>query len=710
MTLIREIFTLILVGCTALTACTNPATLQKPIYIPNKQFENVKYLAKEQSPYLLSFVRSNVNWYPWGDAAFKKASAENKMILVDFGSLSCDACFTKDQDVFENPAVAKFLNDNFVTIKVDINERPDIYKFYQQANKIHNNNFSTGSITALSLPDGKPFWLNHEFSKKTMSRTLNFFVKQYYRNPTKIKFVAEQLVKNVESQTTISVNEPSFEPNKLAFVGDKVARGIDLVTGRPKSDAPQAFAESLRFLLRHYYNTKNPKVLEAVEIALKQLAFSSSYDHMAGGFFESAFTNDPNALGKTIATNAQLVSVYAEAHQITQNPLYKTVIEGTTAFIDKELSHTLGGFFLGLQGKSADNPAYYLVTKTEAEKAIGNEHFAEIFCDYYNITDEPSLPRRTKTDNVFLKDYGLTFIELESLLYVCQQKLLKARKKKLHPKTDYQLVTANNAVTIRAFVDAYRALGHHTYLERAIRGANFLDNKLTHTDGKLKHSFINARTNEMGFLDDYAFTISAFTDLYQVTFDEKWLYMAKDLGKTVVNRFKNEEIGMFHYASKVTDASFLNGVHFVDIEDSYLPSGNAAVAHAMFVLGLYFEDDECANIAKTMMANVQKNIEKASSPSIYAHWGLLYNLFVVEPYEVTIVGSDYERLRKGMDKNFLPNVFMFGGNSGGTLPAVEGKFIEGETLIYVCKNKICRMPTDQVDDAIAQIEPVNLGN
>jgi len=703
----NKFLTFALLVAMIVTSCISTTALERPVYIPNKQNENLKYLTKEQSPYLLNYVQSKVNWYPWHAAAFKKATRENKMLLIDFGKLDCDECLDKDYNIFEKNDIAKYINDNFIAIKVDINERPDLYKFYQKAYKAHTNSDARSSITVLALADGKPFWLNANMVRPQFSRALNFFSKQYYRNSAKIEFVANELTTKIKSQSYVSVELPNLKKRKLHFIGERMVNSIDVKEGGLRSEEQSEVSSSIRFLMRHYNATNDERVLEAIELTLDKLAMSESFDHIGGGFFELNEIKTGHNFGKSLITNAQMVSLYCEAYQLTKKPLYREVVVKTLDFIQKELSHPLGAFYSGVQGRSHRTPSFYLWTQSEISKTIENELFATIISDYYNISEigsagkDKNLPYRVKNDEDFLKTYGLTFNELESILYVGQQKLLKKRNKRLNPKKDEQIITSSNALVLKAFTDAYRVLGNDGYLDRALRLANFLDVRLRNKNGKLAHNYNTGKHIIKGFLDDYAYTIDAFINLYQATFDEKWLLDARSMSEAAIKNFQDRKTSMFYFSDVKDNFNAIDDIPLFDIEDEYKPSSNSSIAQGVYYLGMYFEIDEYKEIAKAMMANVQKDFETTKQPTLYSNWGILYDFMVTDPFEVSIVGTDYEKLRRELDKNFLPNVLFSGGLSEGSLKPLSGKLIDGETLIYVCKNKICKMPTDRVSQALA---------
>ena len=704
----RILILIIFVVTTTFCASASPSTEQAS----DRSTENIKYLNKQSSPYLLNYVKSSVNWYPWHTAAFKKAEKENKMIIIDFGQLACDECYTNDKSIFENKAIAKFINDNFVAIKVDINQRPDLYKLFQQTYKAHTQKSAMGSITAMALPDGKPFWVEDELKQFSLTRAMNFFVKQYYKNSVKIEFVANQLVSEVENNIELTLDAPDFKQRNLRFVGNRLVNAVNM-NGMNKEEI-NPMSSSFRFLMRHYHNTQDARTLETIEKSLNNLAMGQMYDHIGGGFFGMKTIQGKTVvdLGKSLYTNAQMVSLYTEAYKLTKNPLYKKVVKETLTFINDELATGNGSFYAGLQGKGGKDPEYYVWTTEEISNNIQNEMFTKVFNNYFNIQEEgnfegKNILYRTKTDEELMAHYGLKKSELQSIINIGLGKLQKDRNSRIAPQVDNQIVTAYNSLVVKAFVDAYRTFGTEKYLETAKQTSDFIANNMKQKGNRLMHDFNNKKSANRGYLDDYANTIEAYVSLYQASFNEKWLYEAKKLSDYAMKHFQNPENGMFNYANNQEAVAGVEEAILVDVEDNFVPSSNSTMAQGLFVLGLYFENDNYEQVSKTMLANVQKKMETSKDPTLYANWGMVYNFMVEEPYEVTIVGTDFDKLRSQLDSNFLPNVVLFGGNSEGTLGSMEGKYIEGETLIYVCKNKICKMPTNQVNDALALMASVN---
>ena len=304
-----------------------------------------------------------------------------------------------------------------------------------------------------------------------------------------------------------------------------------------------------------------------------------------------------------------------------------------------------------------------------------------------------------------LRDYFPLGADGLQIRPTARRKLRKTRASRVSPEVDPQVITAYNALAAKSFVDAYRIFGTEQYLDIAKQTSNFIADNLKGKGNRLMHDFGGNKNS--GYLDDYANTIDAYVHLYQASFNEKWLYEAKKLSDYTLKHFQNPENGMFNYANNQNAVVDVETTVFADVEDNFIPSSNSTMAQGLYVLGLYFENETYENTSKMMLANVQKKMETTKNPMLFANWGMVYNFMVEEPYEVTIVGTDYEKLRSQLASNFLPNVVLFGGNTEGTLGSMEGKYIEGETLIYVCKNKICKMPTNQVNEALALMADAN---
>jgi uncharacterized protein YyaL (SSP411 family) len=341
-------------------------------------------------------------------------------------------------------------------------------------------------------------------------------------------------------------------------------------------------------------------------------------------------------------------------------------------------------------------------TKNELKNILGDK--AELLIDYYNVTETGNwesgnnILYKTTTNKVIANKNEITESQLAKLVLEAKQLLLEERNKRTRPALDDKILTSWNALMLKAYIDAYRVFDNEKYLDIALKNAEFIITKIKSIDNRLIRNYKNSSNSINAFLDDYAFTIDAFISLYQATFDEKWLIVAEQLNVYSIAHFYDNNSGMFYYTSDIDQGLIARKM---EVTDNVNPSSNSQMAINLFVLGQYLYNDEYIKMSKKMLNNVKENALKGAA--YYANWDILMTWFVNEPYEVAIVGDDFDTKRKEFDKYYLPNVFLSGGKNEGTLSLHENKFIEGQTTIYVCQNKVYKLPVTEFNEAIKQI-------
>ncbi|MDA3838703.1 MAG: thioredoxin domain-containing protein [Candidatus Delongbacteria bacterium] len=653
-------------------------------------------LINESSPYLLQHAHNPVNWYPWGQEALDKAKREGKLILVSIGYAACHWCHVMEHESFENEEVAKIMNDDFIAIKVDREERPDIDQVYMNAVQL-----MTGSggwpLNCIALPDGRPIYGGTYFRKDQWIEMLTQVSSFSKNNPEKIEEQAKLLTEGVLSSEKIYSNSEvaKFEINDLKNVFNTWKNNIDKKEGghhgAPKFPMPVGY----EFLLRYNYLTDHIESLEAVTTTLDKMAAGGIYDQIGGGFSRysvDAFWKVPH-FEKMLYDNAQLVSLYSSAYQKTKNPKYKIIVTETLDFIQRELTSAEGGFYSSLDADSeGEEGKFYVWTYTDLKSILGDN--ADQIIDYYNVTESGNWE---KGNNILFKSASKN--EIPNFLFDSKKILLKEREKRVRPGLDDKILTSWNALMLKAYIDAYRVFDDNKYLQTALINAEFINTKLKDpADGRLNRNYKNGKATINAFLDDYAFTINSFISLYQATFDEKWLKEAKLLAEYSIKHFLDKDTGMFYYTSDIDPALIARKM---DVTDNVIPSANSEMAKNLFLLGQYFYNDEYIEMSEKMLNNVKKDI--VASGAYYANWDILMTWLVSEPYEIAIVGKDFESKRKEFDKLYLPNVFLSGGKDNGTLSLLDEKLIDGQTTIYVCRNKECKIPITEVEEALKQI-------
>lgn len=666
-------------------------------------------LVGESSPYLLQHAHNPVNWNPWGENALKQAKEENKMLIISVGYAACHWCHVMEEESFEDTAVARIMNEHFIPIKVDREERPDVDDVYMTACHMATGKNCGWPLNAFALPDGRPVWAGTYFPKKNWMEILNYFIKLRQDEPEKLEEYATQLTEGIQSSEQIEIHTGTynFSAQKLDAIVQAFLGNIDFRLGGRKGSPKFPMPNNYEFLLNYHHRTGNPEALQAVLTTLDMMAMGGIYDHLGGGF--SRYSTDDKWIvphfEKMLYDNSQLVSLYAKAFQQTQNPLYQKVVEETLDFIKRELTDPKGGFYSSLDADSeGEEGKFYVWKKTEIDSILGDESL--IFSDYFSVKKngnwegENILYRQEEVGKIAEK-HNLEMADLEMLITKGKKKLFKAREKRIRPGLDDKILTAWNALMLKGYTDAYRAFGKTEYLEAAKNNAQFITKNMMQKDGRLNRNYKDGKSVINAFLDDYALTIQAFIGLYEVTFDEVWLEKANKLASYTIDHFRDETTGMFNYTSK-DDPPLI--ARKKELGDNVIPGSNSSIARSLYYLGLYLYNNDYLEISKQMMANMEETITSTDQPNFYSNWCQLYYDLVQAPYEIAIVGENYEKLRKEMMKGFFPNAIFLGGENEGTLELLKGKLQEDETFIYVCQNKVCKLPVQEVEQAIGLME------
>lgn len=652
-------------------------------------------LISETSPYLLQHARNPVNWIAWKEEAWQKAKQEDKLVIVSVGYSACHWCHVMEHESFEDTVVAQIMNEHFISIKVDREERPDVDQIYMDACQLISGR-GGWPLNAITLPDGRPLYAGTYFPKENWKQVLLYFVDYWKNKREEALERAQQITNGIRGMDTIELKqEPTaFSPTDRESIFQKLNAVWDYEKGG-RSGAPKfPMPVNLQYLLQNHYYTNNPKTLKAVLVTLDNMMNGGIYDQVGGGFARYSVDSDwvvPH-FEKMLYDNAQLVSVYSSAYQFTKNERYKEVVYETLEFTERELSDPSGGFYSALDADSEGEEGKFYVWKyDELQKLLGNEF--DDFCRVYDVSyngnfeGANNLVRRpdAKPDNRKLNEW--------------KSKLLKERSNRIRPGLDDKILTAWNALMLKAYVDAYRAFGEDRFLQRALMSADFLNQHLINSEGEIKRNYKNGKTTISGFLDDYTFTIEAFIALYQVTFNEQWLAQAKELTDYTIQHFYNLNTGLFYYTN-INDAPFI--ARKTETSDNVIPSSNSSMAKVLFQLGLYYGQSDYTAKAKRALLLLKENT--LQHPSFYANWALLADWFITEPAEVVVAGKNAVALSKEFSANYLPGCVLSGAEKPSHLPLLAGRVKENETLIYVCYNKACQLPVKTVKEAMKQLQ------
>ncbi len=694
---------LVFFSITIFTMCSPKNTVSS-----SSNHKHTNHLIHESSPYLLQHAHNPVDWYPWGDEALKKAKDENKMLIISIGYAACHWCHVMEHESFEDTTVAKLMNDNFVCIKVDREERPDIDNIYMTACQLITGR-GGWPLNALALSDGRPFYAGTYFQNDQWQKVLNHFVDLKASDPSKLSSSAEQITNGVKNQENIGLFEgdKTYNQEKLDKIANNFLSQIDFKRGGRNGSPKFPMPNNYEFLLKYHHITKSDAAKEAVMTTLDNMAAGGIYDHVGGGFARYSTDKDWFAphFEKMLYDNGQLVSLYAHAYQLTGNKSYKKVVEETLEFVERELMDKNGGFYSSLDADSeGEEGKFYVWTESELDSIINNPEKSRIYKKLYNVKSSGNWEHKNNILNYsgnnisdIAKKYDLEESALTTLVSEINSKILLARKSRIRPGLDDKILTSWNALMIKGYTDAYAAIGNKHYLKIAIKNANFIIKEQLQKDYRLNRNFKDGNSVINAFLDDYGLVIDAFIGLYQATFDIKWLEEADNLMKYVITHFKNDNNGMFNYTSDIDPPLIANKT---ELTDNVIPGSNSIIARDLFTLGTILDNKSYTEYSDQMLKNISHRIENTEQPSFYSNWCQLYLDKVKTPYEIAILGDNFEEKRASIASHYLGNSILMGGNTEGNLALLKDKLIEKETRIYVCQNKTCKFPVTEVDKAL----------
>lgn len=667
-------------------------------------------LAQETSPYLLQHAHNPVDWYAWRPEAFERAKAEQKPILVSIGYSTCHWCHVMERESFEHEAVAALMNEHFINIKVDREERPDVDAVYMEACQL-----LTGSggwpLNCFLTPDGKPFYAGTyyppkpAFNRPSWTQLLQHLANIWANQRDTAIHQAERLLGNIQRNDAVFIQIPHAEspvttdPSALFHrISQQFDREDGGFGGAPKFPSSMA----IQWLLHWHYFSANQDALEHALFSLEKMARGGIYDQIGGGF--ARYATDQAWLiphfEKMLYDNALLVSVLSDAHQYTVGHLpagassqWSEIIEQTLAYIEREMTHPDGGFYAaqdadseGVEGK------FYVWDKSEIDAILGAD--AALFCDFYGVTDHgnwegKNILWRPFSYQDFAASQSMTVGELKALLHTCGEKLLQVRSKRIWPGLDHKILLDWNALMVSAYAAAFSALGKESYRQAAVKNLDYLGRHLRNPDGTWRHSV----SQESAFLDDYAFLIAAWIDVHQITFDPVYLDLARDGVSYVLDHFMDPETGLF----------FNTDVQQVDIVfrkknlyDNATPSGNSTMVHNLQRLGLLLDQPEWREQAQKMLAAMRDTVEKY--PRSFERWALAMLNETYPMHEIGIVGDNALEKALQIQKGFLPNkVLAVSGLPTEDQPLLKGKSGAEDALIYVCRDFACQKPVLSID-------------
>ncbi len=688
---------------------------------PGGQARHTNRLANETSPYLLQHAHNPVDWYPWGEEALRRAREQDRPILLSIGYSSCHWCHVMERESFEDEAIAKLMNDHFVCVKVDREERPDLDEIYMTATLALNGGQGGWPMTVFLTPDQQPFYAGtyfpptDRFGRPGFATLLTRIADLWKHQRDDLRQQAGQLTellrRLVGAPGGLAVGEA-----ELNAAAAQLAEEFDAQYGGfgPAPKFPPAGALSL--LLRHHRRTGDAHALEMVEKTLRAMAEGGIYDQVGGGF--ARYSTDEYWLvphfEKMLYDNALLTKAYLEAYQVTGDALYGRIAGEVLDYILREMTSPEGGFYSATDADSEGEEGKFFVWRPQEIEAILGPEEARRFCAYYNITEGgnwegKNIPNVRRTVDQVAASLGITPEALASSLEASRAKVYEARKRRVPPGLDDKIMTAWNGLMIGAMAEGYRALGDPRYLRGAEAAADFLLRALVRPDGGLLRTYRAGVAHLNAYLEDYAYLCEALIDLYEAGGAPRYLREAERLAERLVRDFGDKGGGFFSTA-RDHEALILRRREGTD---GATPSGNAVAAHALARLSYHLDRQDLRNAALEAIRAHGKAIQRY--PRAFTKSLAVVDLLLEGPVELALVGTPgetgFEALRREVGRCHVPNriVAMADPTTAGwgdsALPLLAGKTLaNGKAALSVCRNFACETPiTDPaaVADALA---------
>ncbi|UII76948.1 thioredoxin domain-containing protein [Flagellimonas sp. HMM57] len=669
-------------------------------------------LINETSPYLLQHAHNPVNWEAWHPEVLARAKDEDKPILISIGYAACHWCHVMEEECFEDEEVAQMMNENFINIKIDREERPDVDQIYMDAIQMMSGN-GGWPLNIVALPDGRPFWGATYVPKENWMKSLQQLTDLYKNDKSKVVQYASDLANGINAINLVENKSSSdmYSLDQLNAAVTNWSQYFDTYLGGYKRAPKFMMPNNWDFLLHYATANSKPEIMDYVDTTLTRMAYGGIYDHVGGGFSRYAVDTKWHVphFEKMLYDNGQLTSLYAKAYAVTKNDLYKRVIEETINFIKEELMDENGGFYSSLDADSLDKNgeleegAYYVWKEEELVELLGTDF--EIFKDYYNINSygfwekENYVLIRDKSEEEIAKKHGIAVSDLKQKMDAALSILKEKREERSKPRLDDKILTSWNGLMLKGLIDAYRYLGEKEYLDLAIKNALFIEKEMLKNDHSLFRNHKEGESSINAFLEDYATIIEAYLALYEVTFDEKWLNHSKKLLEYTQLHFVDKESGMFFFTSDIDESLIRRSI---ETNDNVISASNSIMAKNLLKFHKLFPNEGYGEIAKQMLKNVQENFDKSAQG--FANWLHVVLYENQNFYEIAIVGEYYKELGKKISSNYLPNSILTGSQKDGDIDLLKNRFNEGETLVYVCIEGACKLPVNSAEEVLKQLK------
>lgn len=671
-------------------------------------------LQHETSPYLLQHANNPVEWHAWKPEAFEKAKKEDKPILVSIGYSTCHWCHVMERESFEDHEVAEFMNENFVCIKVDREERPDVDQIYMEACQVLTGG-GGWPLNCFLLPDGKPFYAGTyyppmpAYNRPSWLQVLMNLSHAYQTKRDTINDQAQRLTDIIQNSgktftgsnklRVVSGDQP-FSEDLLKNIFQNLQKQFDTTNGGFGGAPKFPGTMSLNYLLSYYYHLGGELALDHVQLSLDKMAMGGIYDHLGGGF--ARYATDAKWLvphfEKMLYDNALLVGVLANAYKITKKELYKETIEETLDWVKREMTSEEGGFYAAQDADSEGVEGKFYVWEAEEVKNLLGDDF-DLFAKFYDVTEngnweEKNILWRAADFEEFARANEIPVTTLKNRLAANRQKLLEVRSQRIWPSLDDKLLLDWNALMCSAHARAYAALGTESFRETAVRNLDFLLKKFVQPDGvTFFHTYKNGRAQYDAFLDDYAYLIEALLEVAEITFETQYILQAGRYIDFVLENFLDPADKMFYFTSAKQKDVLMRRK---DLFDSATPSGNSTMVRNLQRAGILLGREDWQNHASAMLFSLRDSVERY--PSSFCQWAECMMGEVFGYAEIAVVGQNASKMGKDINQEFLPQKVLMAATAANVeFQLLDGKSHGDDTLVYLCQNYACQQPVATIE-------------
>ena len=670
-------------------------------------------LINETSPYLLQHANNPVDWYPWGEEALARARDEDRPILLSIGYSACHWCHVMERESFENDAIAELMNQYFVNIKVDREERPDLDAVYMEAVQM-----LTGSggwpMTVFLTPDGKPFYGGTYFPPVDRHNMPGFprlleTVSQAYRNShSEIQRVTGQLTEQMGRTANMPRGTGALDESILHNAYNQLATNFDYQNGGVGSAPKFPQAMTLEILLRYHAHGHNARALSMLDLTLEKMARGGIYDQVGGGFHR--YSTDTYWLvphfEKMLYDNALLARLYLHAWLATGRSLYRRITEETLDYVLREMTGEHGGFFSATDADSeGEEGKFFVWSPDEIEAVLGAEE-AALFNGFFGVTQRGNFEGKNIL-NITVKaaDYaqrqGVTLEHLVDVIQRGRLALWQEREKREHPLLDDKALASWNGLMLRAFAEAGAALERQDYLDAAAKNAEFLLTELR-PNGLLLRTFRKGQAKLPGFLEDYSFVADGLLALYEATFERRWLDAAVELANQMVELFWDEGAEAFYDTGRDHEELVIRPR---DVFDNAQPCGGSVASDLLLRLSVATGNEDYAAKSIAPLRTLAELMGRA--PAGTGRWLAALDFYLSTPKEVAVIGPTGDPatadLLRTVNGRYLANRVLVGANDEGTasasgLPLLEGRgMVDGKPTAYVCEDYACQLPVTDAE-------------